>query len=119
LEGEAFYGIPIVWGTYGERVLERQDLQKRIDAINKALDEVELDSITRLLQEMRSDTLERLKREKEDTCYGAFGKMMQYMQNYLEDRTTNWVEKQHKDYDEMYYHGEINKLKIIEASLKV
>lgn len=119
LEGDAFYGIPIVWVTYSERVLERQDLQKRIDAINKALGEVELDSITRLLQEMRSDTLERFNREKEDSCYGAFGKMMQYVQNYLEDRARDWVEQQHKDYDEMYYRGEINKLKIIEASLKI
>ena len=119
LEGEAFYGIPLVWGTYTERVLERQDLQKRIDAINKALGEVELDSIIRLLQEMRPDTLERLKREKEDSCYGAFGKMMQYIQNYLEDRATDWIEQQHKDYGEMYYRSEINKLKIIEASLKI
>ena len=119
LEGQAFYGIPIVWRKYGERALERQDLQKRIDAINKALGEVELDSIARAIQEMGPDTLEKLKREKEDTCYGAFGKMMQYIQNYLEDITTDWVEKQHRDYDEMYYHGEINKLKIIEASLKV
>ncbi|MBC2457036.1 hypothetical protein [Clostridium beijerinckii] len=119
LEDRAFYDIPIVWRTYSERVLERQDLQKRIDAINKALGEVELDSIIRILQEMRPDTLERFKREKEDTCYGSFGKMMQYIQNYLESRTASWVEKQHKDYDEMYYRSEINKLKIIEASLKV
>lgn len=119
LEDRAFYDIPIVWGTYSERVLERQDLQKRIDAINKELGEVELDSITRTLQEIRPDTLERLKREKEDICYGSFGKMIQYIQNYLENRTADWVEKQHKDYGEMYYRGENNKLKIIEASLKV
>lgn len=119
LEDRAFYDIPTVWGAYSERVLERQDLQKKIDGNNKALCEVELDSITRTLQETMTDTLERLKREKEDICYGSFGIMMQYMQNYLENRTANWVEKQHKDYGEMYYRSEKNKLKIIEASLKV
>lgn len=118
LEGRTFSNIPLVWVTYSERVLEVQDLQMEIDAMNKALGEVELDPTLRSLKEMRIEGLEKMKLDKEDSCYGAFGKMMHYIQNYLEDIAVEWVKKQHKDYDEKFYRDEIRKLKILEASFK-
>ncbi len=118
LEDEAFFNIPMDWNKYSTRVLEYQDLQKKIAAINKALAKVDLDPTLRLLQEMRPDTLERLKSTKEDECFGAFGKMIRNIQNYFDGRTAVWLREQHTDFGEIYYHSEINKMKILEAELK-
>ena len=118
LEDDAFYRIPMDWSTYSHLVLEGQDLQKKINAIDLALKKTKLDETLKIMQEMRCDTLEKLKPSKEDACYGAFGKMIRNIENYLDDRTTDWISKQHKEFCEMYYNSEINKMKILEAALK-
>jgi hypothetical protein len=118
LEDQAFYSIPMDWFMYSAKVLEGQDLQKKINVIDLALKEAKLDETTKTMQQMRRDTLEKLKPSAEDACYGAFGKMIRYIQNYLDDRTTDWINKQHKEFGEMYYNSEINKMKILEAALK-
>lgn len=96
LEDQAFYSIPMDWFIYSAKVLEGQDLQKKINAINLALKETKLDETTKTMQEMRRDTFEKLKPSIEDACYGAFGRMIRNIQNYLDDRTIDWISKQHK-----------------------
>lgn len=118
LEDQTFYSIPMDWFMYSAKVMKGQDLQKKINAIDLALKEAKLDYITKTMHEMRRDTLEKLKPSIEDACYGAFGKMIRNIQNYLDDLTTDWVSKQHKEFDEMYYNNEIKKMEILEAALK-
>lgn len=117
LEDEAFYGAPLDWIKYCIMVLESQDVKKRVNAILHTSEDSEFDEIAKYLHGMRAETLIKLRSAKDDECYGALGKMIRNIENYLEKWATEWVSEQHKEFDEMFYQSEINKLKIIEAAL--
>lgn len=117
LEDEAFYEAPMDWIKYCTMVLESLDVKKRVNAILHTSEDSEFDDIAKYLHDMRAETLIKLRAAKDDECYGALGKMIRNIENYLEKLATEWVSEQHKEFDEMFYHSEINKLKIIEAAL--
>ena len=55
---------------------------------------------------------------KEDSILGAYHKMVSCVADLLNQYAEQWVKKQHPEYSELYYHGEINKRKIINEALK-
>lgn len=119
LSSDAYYSFPTAWGGYAQRIVQLYDIKKKADSIEKATDEVELDSIMRTFQEMKSDTLRRLCREKEDSTFGAYHKMLSGVENYLNQTADEWAKKQHPEYSDLYYRSEINKLELLESLEKI
>lgn len=117
----SFETFPMAWLAFSNQILEKNDLDKRISAIEKADADYQFeDSINQfLISEENQKTLRNLSRNKVDSIYGSFHKMMTIFEKELSEYAEAWADQQHPDYDLMYYHSEINKRKIIDSALKV
>lgn len=116
LNGDSFYAIPMSWFDYASRIVEIMDLDKHIEAAEKASSEVELDLITKLLlDDDNQKTLRIIRRDKEDSALGAHHKMISCIEHFLNQYADEWAEHQHPNHGEMYYRSELNKRKILKA----
>lgn len=116
LNGDSFYAIPMSWLDYATRIVEIMDVDKRIEASEKASTEVELDLITKLLlNDDNQKTLRLIKRDKEDYALGAHHKMLSCIEHFLNQYADQWAKQQHLNHEELYYRNEINKRKILKA----
>ena len=119
LNGDSFYAIPMSWLDYASRIVEILDIDKHIEAAEKASSEVELDLITKLLlDDDNHKSLRIIRREKEDSILGAHHKMLSCIEHFLNQYADQWAEQQHPNYGEMYYRSELNKPKILKAHEK-
>lgn len=118
LSGESFFEFPLSWMKYAERIVQLKDMDKKIQAIDKASEKMEEDNFLRFIEEGNAETIRKIKREKEDAAFGAFHIMMMALEEGLSSFAEEWANNQHRDYSEMYYKSEINKVKIIETALK-
>ena len=119
LNGYSFYAIPMSWLDYASRIVEILDIDKHIEAAEKASSEVELDLITKLLlDDDNHKSLRIIRREKEDSILGAHHKMLSCIEHFLNQYADQWAEQQHPNYGEMYYRSELNKRKILKAHEK-
>ena len=119
LNGDSFYAIPMSWLDYASRIVEILDIDKHIEAAEKASSEVELDLITKLLlDDDNHKSLRIIRREKEDAILGAHHKMLACIEHFLNEYADQWAEQQHPNYGEMYYRSELNKRKILKAHEK-
>ena len=84
LNGDSFYAIPMSWLDYASRIVEILDIDKHIEAAEKASSEVELDLITKLLlDDDNHKSLRIIRREKEDSILGAHHKMLSCIEHFL------------------------------------
>ena len=119
LNGDSFYAIPMSWLDYASRIVEILDIDKHIEAAEKASSEVELDLISKLLlDDDNHKSLRIIRREKEDSILGAHHKMLSCIEHFLNQYADQWAEQQHPNYGEMYYRSELNKRKILKAHEK-
>ena len=116
LNGDSFYAIPMSWLDYASRIVEILDIDKHIEAAEKASSEVDLDLITKLhLDDDNQKSLRTIRREKEDSTLGAHHKMLSCIEYFMNQYADHWAEQQNPDYGEMYYRSELNKRKILKA----
>ena len=115
-----FTAIPMAFMAYASRLVELHDIDKKIDACEKAVKDVSVDDpiIKYLMGGDNQKTLKHIRRDKEDSILGAHHKMVSCVADLLNQYAEQWAEKQHPEYSELYYHGEINKRKIINEALK-
>lgn len=119
LNGDSFYAIPMSWLDYARRIVEILDIDKHIEATEKASAEVELDLITKLLlDDDNQKSLRIIRRDKEDSILGAHHKMLSCIEHFMNQYADQWAEQQHLDFGEMYYRSELNKRKILKAHQK-
>ena len=115
-----FWAIPMAWLDYANRLVELHDLDKKIEACEKATKDMPMnDSIIKyLMEDDNSKTLKSIRIDKVDSIFGAQHKMVSRVEDLLNQYAEEWAEKQHPEYGEIYYHSEINTRKIIDAALK-
>lgn len=115
-----FTAIPMAFMAYASRLVELHDIDKKIEACEKAVKDVSMDvTIMKcLMDDDNQKTLKHIRRDKEDSILGAHHKMVSCVADLLNQYAEQWAEKQHPEYSELYYHGEINKRKIINEALK-
>lgn len=120
LHGMPFHDIPFQWWKYANRIVEINDIDKKIEACERASKEVPMeDRILKYLWDGDNQkTLRLVRKDKEDSILGAQYKLFSRVERYLEKYAEEWAEMQHPDFDEMYYHSEINKRNIMNAALK-
>ncbi len=119
LNGDSFYAIPMAWLDYASRIVEILDIDKHIEAAEKASSEVELDLNTKLLlDDDNHKSLRIIRRNKEDSALGARHKMLSCIEHFMIQYADQWAEKQHPNYGEMKYRSELNKRKILKAHEK-
>ena len=123
LENDSFYSIPITWKKYANCIVMLSDIEKKADAMEKASTKIVDDEILQLLEEGGAKSFRRLLHEKESSKYGAFYEMTYTCEHILKSYAKEWAGKQHKNYDKLYYQGELDKIKILkqlelEESLK-
>lgn len=115
-----FTVIPMAWLSYADRLVELRDIDKKIEACEKAAKDAPVDDpITKLLMnDDNQKSLKIIKRNKEDSILGARYEMASIVEGLLIQYAEQWAEEQHPEYDEMYYQSEINRRKILNATLK-
>ncbi len=126
MNGDSFYMIPTFWHSYAEKLVQIDDLKKKADAYAKSAEYIGVDSpkenpelfTLKAMQDIKAETIEKIIQEKIDSSMGAYHKMMFHVEGFLTQYAQKWALKQHPEYDEMYYKGEMNKVKIIESVLK-
>lgn len=116
----SFTAIPIVWMDYASRLVELHDIDKKIEACEKAVKDVSIDDsvIKYLIDDDNQKTLKNIRRDKEDSILGAQYKMVSCVADLLNQYAEQWAEKQHPEYSELYYHSEIKRRKIINTALR-
>ena len=118
MSGDSFYMLPMAWLSYADRIVQLYDIDKKAKALKKTSEKKGIDSFLMNMQDMKADTLFKIRHEKEDSTMGAYHKMMSYVEGFLSQYAKEWAEKQHPEYDEMYYRNEMNKIEIIESALE-
>ena len=115
-----FTAIPMSWMGYASRLVELHDIDKKIEACEKAAKDAPLDDpiMKYLMDDDNQKTLRYIRRDKEDSILGAHHKMLSVVEDLLNQYAEQWAKEQHPEHSELYYHGEINKRKIIDAALK-
>lgn len=117
LNDDSFFYIPMSWLDYARRIVEINDLNRRIEAVERASAETVnegLDIVTRLLlNDDNQKTLKNIRKDKEDTMLGAHHKMMFCIEHFLNQYADEWAAQQHPNFGEMYYKSEINKRKVL------
>lgn len=115
-----FTAIPLAWLSYADRLVELRDIDKKIEACEKAAkDEPVNDSITELLMDDDNQkSLKIIKRDKEDSILGAHYKMVSIVEDLFNQYAEEWAKNQHPEHDELYYRNEINKRKTLNAALE-
>jgi len=121
LYDSAFMAIPMSWKEYASRLVELHDIDKKIEACEKAGKDAPMsDSIMiYLMDDDNQKTLRSIRRDKADAILGAHHKMNLCVEDFLDRYAKQWAEEQHPEYSEIYYHSEINKRKIIDAAVKI
>lgn len=120
LNEDSFYAIPMSWLDYASRIVEILDIDKHIEAAEKASSEVELDTITKLiLDDDNQKSFRIIRREKEDSTLGAHHRMLSCIEHFMNQYADQWAEQQHPNYGDLYYQSELNKRKIIKAHEKI
>ncbi len=117
LSSKLFFEAPEAWLHYSMTVLKYMDLEKKIDAIQKAIG-LATDSDYKVMMESRARSLEGLRLGKESACGGAFLFLTNLLSQYIDSWTKGWADSQHKDFSDNYYDNEIKKIRLIEAVLK-
>lgn len=114
-----FFQLPLAWKEYALRILQLSDIDKKINAKQKASKDEEIsDFIMKLIYDDDDQkTLKAIRKEKDDSKYGTYNKMIRLIEGFLDQYAEEWANEQHPQYDEMYYRSEINKLQILNSQI--
>lgn len=118
LDGKLFSELPESWIVLVAQIIELNDLQKKISAIESTANASGFDADYKAMQLMKKEMLERYYLEVDSRRDSALRRMIDMIVEPLAKSAERYAASKHIDYEESYYNYEIKKIELIKTALQ-